>query len=296
MGLISLASEPDLGSPDVVIIEYAVNDYALIAAGQQDVWQAAYEGLVRQVSRRWSSALICCVILGRSDSQKARWDVISEGTHAIAAHYPNACVIDCPSILSEYTMSAESSDVYDDPLHYSESTRTAAGYLIAAAITAATQPVARELPEPINADVLDPVSIIDFPTLFPNRREAFTNSVVTADCLKIAAGDEISVDVPGRIIAVSFVSRLDGGSFLMTWNGQSALVHTLHDQVGNGKFPFLPLSAVGNWWRGPSEAGTLTIAPISEQIRAADWPVYHVGPNAHADAPIYLHQALVRAK
>jgi hypothetical protein len=293
MGLISLASETEIENPDVVVIEYAVNDYALLVAGQASVWVAAYEGLVRQVSRRFPEALICCVILGRSDSQPGRWNVITEGTTRIAANYANTVVVDCPRTLSKYFTEIDG-DTFSDPLHYGERARTAAGLLVADAIKAAPQPTARPLPAPIDSDALDPVAVVDFSRLRPEGRQTFENSVVSTDCLRLEIGSSISVELPGPLIAISFISRKDGGSFLMRWNDKSALVHTLHDQVESGNFPFLPLSAVGNWWKEPNAPGQLMIEPISNCADPADWPVYHVGPTVDGAAAVYLHQLLVR--
>jgi hypothetical protein len=294
MGLISLSTTADIEVPDVVIIEYAVNDYALITVGYAELWLAGYEGLVRQVSRRWPEAQIYCVILGRADSEELPWQIISDGTKKISDHYPNAFLIDYPAWLRDFNQNATVDDIYEDPMHYGESSRSAVGLLLAGAIFASPPSTIQTLPEPLTSDVFDPVSVISFADLFPDNRHDSTNSVVAVESARVVLGDSISVDLPGRLIAISFVSRADSCSFTMTLNEQSALVHTLHSRVHSGEFAFLPLSVVGDWWKGANVGGELVLTPVTDRNEPADWPAFHVGPASGCDGSIYLHQALVK--
>jgi hypothetical protein len=293
MGLISLETESDIEKPDIVTIEYAVNDYALVASDMSDLWHAAYEGLVRQVRRRWPEALICCIILGREEYRKDLWEIITSGTRRIAEHYPNVIFVDCPTSLHPNLDGEEHHALFADPMHYCPAMQDAAGQLAADMILSAPKGAVAPMPHSLHPESLDPISVVDFSAM-DGVTETFQNSAVMAKALKLEAGKTLSVSLPGRLVAISFVSRKDGGSFIIQNGNQAALIHTLHRDIRDEKFAFLPLSAVGNWWKGDNEPSVLSITPVGSQSEA-DWPIFHVGPATTPGGFVYLLQAIVRA-
>jgi hypothetical protein len=202
-------------------------------------------------------------------------------------------VVNCPEILHPRSNARSLYGV--DTLHYNPTLQEAAGMLISSVIIAADDPTPQPLPAPIVADVLFPAKVIDFANPDHGVTETFSNSAVQAGSLKISPGGHLSIELPGRLVAISFISRPDSGSFQMTMNDRSAVVHTLHRDVRDGLYKFLPLSALGDWWEGPNEPGLLTIDTLYTAAEKADWPIFHVGPPPGGGGSVYLHQALVRA-
>ena len=291
LGLVSLCEFEGEPHYDAVVIEYSVNDYAMMVSGDLPLWRAAYEGLLRQVCRRWPRALVCCVLLGRSNMEPALWARQMEETHRIASHYPAVVIADAQAQARELGWPDER--IYADPMHYSAEMQERAGGLAARSIAGRRQQDA-SMPAPLNDIVFDPVGLLDLGALDEPRSRTFSNSVVHMRTLELHLGERVNVQVPGAPICIVFVSSQGCGSFRMVAGDREALVHTLHDGVRDGKHAFLPLSAYGTWWRDNRTDWRLTLFPVADAQGPADWPTFHVVPSAEPQPVVCFSKILYR--
>lgn len=295
LGISSLVEHTPAHDYDLVIIEYSVNDYAMWASQDADLWQASYEGLLRMVARRWPRARICCLLLGRSNVDPALWDRQVEETRRIAAHYPCAFFADSLTYLKSIGLSPQT--IYADPMHYGAGAQEAVGHWLAAQVTAPWTGASGPLPDRLHPQALDDIGVMDLSTFaLDGQPREFSNSVVSVRAATMKLGDRLTVDVPGVPVCVVFVSTQGCGSFLMRAGDAAALVHTLHDGVRDGKFPFLPLSAYGRWWRAAPMPGPVSFEVLPHTDRPADWPTFHVVPSTEEHPVVHLSKLLYRGR
>lgn len=291
MGLISLAELSEDHDYNLIMLEYSVNDYAMTARGETSIWSAAFEGLIRQVCRRWPNAIVCCVILGRSNVDKLLWESQILKTHIIASHYPQVVLADVQGYLPQMLPSER---LYDDPMHYSREASEIAGPFIANLVLSRKCSQSHVLPAPLNESVFDPVGVLDFANFKKLYNRVFSNSIITLNTMELALGDSFEFTLPGPLISVVFVSTQGAGSFRIESGGQSAVIHTLHKGVRDGKHAFLPLSTYGSWWKNPFVQCKVRITTIPHHRTAADWPT-NLGVSSSTEKPaIFLSKILYR--
>lgn len=291
MGLISLTELSEECAYDVIVIEYSVNDYAMTARGETHIWSVAFEGLIRNVCLRWPNAIICCVILGRSNAETSLWENQVLETRMIAAHYPQVVLADVQAYLPEFVPSER---LYDDPRHISQEASAIAGSFVANLILSKDDSHNRSLPSPRSDTVFDKVGVMDFTDFKISRNRVFTNSLITLNTMEMSVGENFEFDLPGPLISVVFVSAQGAGSFRIESGGQSAVIHTLHRGVRDGEHRFLPLSSYGKWWQHPFRACRVKITPIPHHRGTADWPT-NLGVPSLAEKPaVYLSKVLYR--
>lgn len=293
IGLQMLHATKDIAEQDIIVIEYAVNDHVMFMAGEEDLWRSAFEGLVRNLTRRWPNARIFNLMLGRGDVAAAVWERQLAENRRISERYRNVRLLDADAFVRERLPGRRM--FHTDLLHYVLPIQGEVGRWVADEILASAPAVPEPLPAPLSSDVFDPVVVVDFPVMRPESLVTFSNSVVSVDAMRVKPGDDIVFEVDGPLISLSFVSAAGCGSLTLECGGDTVLIHTLHGGVRRGQYRFLPLSAYGDWWRQAPGRRTVRISP-STDARASDWPNFHVGPQERGSAAeIFLLTALVRA-
>jgi hypothetical protein len=291
MGLISLIELSDEYIYDVIVIEYSVNDYAMTARGDSLIWSAAFEGLIRNTCCRWPKAIICYVMLGRSNVEKPLWENQLQETRNIVAHYPQVVLSDVQAYLPELVPSDR---LYEDPRHISQEASEIAGSFVANLILSKKCLNKRKLPSPLSDSVFDKMGVIDFSDFENSRNRMFSNSLITLNTMEISIGEYFEFSLPGPLISLVFVSTQGVGSLLIESEEQSAVIHTLHGGVRDGKHPFLPLSTYGSWWRNTIKEYKIKITSIPHHQAKADWPT-NLGVSSLSEKPtVFLSKVLYR--
>jgi hypothetical protein len=293
LGIVSLLEHHAAREYDLIVIEYSVNDYAMVASNDLDLWRASFEGLIRMVSLRWPRARTCCLMLGRSNVDETLWERQMAETRHIAAHYPAVLLADAQAKLRQ--SGVPELEIYADPMHFAPAAQQAAGRMVAELVRNAAPLNPSPLPARLHPHALDNVGAMDLSAFaLDGQAREFSNSVVQVRATTMRLGDRLRVDVPGVPVCVVFVSTPGCGSFLMSSGDDHALVHTLHDGVRDGKFPFLPLSAYGRWWKYSPGPRSVSFEALPFTDRPADWPTFHVVPSSEAQPVVHLSKLLFR--
>jgi hypothetical protein len=292
LGMISLEELNDSVLYDVVVVEYSVNDYAMTVVGDVEIWKAAFEGLIRQILRRYPKAIICNVLLGRSNVVKSLWETQIDETKKIAKHYRRVILADVQNYLPSIL---EPEKLYHDPMHYSLEAQELAGKFVASKILSNNyiQSDINMISPSLYDNNFENVGVIDFQKIDSTRNQNFSNSIISIASMKILCGESVEVDVPGSIICIVFVSAQGCGSFSMTSENKKVIIHTLHRGVRDGKYGFLPLSAYGSWWK-ESAANKVIIEAIPFTKGPADWPVDFLAPSSDINPVVYMYKILYR--
>ncbi len=211
LGIVSLLDLKDGISYDIVVLEYSVNDYSMVARGDWSLWRASYEGIVRKIFRLWPASKLCCVLLGRSNVDAILWDRQINETKSIAKHY-NAIVCDAQYCVP---LSIEGDSVYADPMHYSQLAQDFTGNLAAKLICDRDKCASNIFPQAFYDSVFDKVAVLDISTLGTGKKRIFSTSIVKIEALELGISDSFEVDIPGQLVCVMFVSKLTAKSFFL---------------------------------------------------------------------------------
>jgi len=138
------------------------------------------------------------------------------------------------------------------------------------------------------------VALVDFSRFAPEQTQTFENSIIALRCVRLARDEMLALTVPGPPICVTFVSAPDAGSFRMTTGERTAVIHTLHANIRDGRLTFMPLSIHGDWWRDPVGPRELLLEVVSNAGPKADWPLFHVEASDKDEAVAYPCRCLVR--
>ena len=190
-------------------------------------------------------AVICCVILGRNDVNQQLWDLQISETRRIAFHYSKVIVADVQQEVEALGLSAE--EAYLDPMHYSASMQCVAARVILRNLNCLVEQCIRPLPKKYNEEAFDPVSLVYPSEISTCKTRSFRNSIIEIDALELCDKEFAEFIVPGPVISILFISTKNSGSFFISQGDRRALVHTLHDQVRDGRISFLPLVAHCQW-------------------------------------------------
>ncbi len=249
-------------NPNIIFIEYAINDTSITATFDYTYWRKSYEGLIRMLLQRWPNTRIFGLVFASSNSDhRKRIEVMRTMLDEFIARYNRFKVIDVDTVLRQRYNDV---GVYRDVMHYSASVYPDIADLVVEAIT--TKPADMDndvLPPPLTADPFDDSSVVTLADIPGQRIQQFRNSSFDFMSVILEPDESVTLSIPGEIAAVTFVSSANSGILEITDSGGKNFVSTLHSGVAAGQFNALIMNAPRLWhdWKSPllqSQQITLT--------------------------------------
>jgi hypothetical protein len=245
-GLMLAKQRQDLADYDIVVIEYGVNDVKLAGHGSIEIWKAAAEGLLRHLLTIRPDVHVVFVLFGRRDMRKGYMYRPAELTLTIAEAYAahrRVTVVDIDHLFRNvlFPGAEEFAKLYSDGSHYRrpEIARLAGG-LIASGILGAPQGEQGPLPEPVFPFHFADSTLIDLVSDLAQADRVFANSRYNIPTRRIGLGETVTLDLPGPIAGIEFVSLATGATLRVSEEGESPFaLHTRHSRSQAARFPFL---------------------------------------------------------
>lgn len=279
-GVELLKNESELSSYDCIFVEYVINDYKLAEDQAIQTWRQAYEGLLRYLIKNSSPhTRIINIVLGRRDSKTfPRLKKLGEEIEAYVKKYSphaNIEVLDVTTTLMQ--MSENKPDVYaslyQDDAHYSVPLGASlVGSLLLNHYTTtkpdSTPRLSGELPE---SDSFENSVVIDAAE-FSKARKNFQNSRVSLVAAALKPGESIELEIPGSLIAFSYVSTYDCLSVVVSEEGEEPfLIDCRHEWPKKDKSLFMLKNLPLDWksWPDTAEKRKLRFTAIAEVNRRA---------------------------
>jgi hypothetical protein len=242
-GLLSAKFGDAIETSDVVLIEYAINDYSLCRPETWPFYCGTVEGLVREILNRNNHAHIFLIQLGRRAQDFAAYsENMLEFSLTLSAHY-GVHTVAVDSHLRQ-TLDADAfKKAYSDDLHYRLTTSTGiVGPYVAQAITAVLQSptTPRFDAPPVSADTFEGSVALRAADLIPLPTITFDNSRYSERAIEIRAGESLKVSVPGRLLLAGFVACANSCRVTVTENsGKTMTFESARPEKEGDDFPFL---------------------------------------------------------
>lgn len=245
-GLMLAKQRQDLADYDVVVIEYGVNDVKLAGLGPIEIWKAATEGLLRHLLTIRPDVHVVFVLFARLDMRKGYMYRPAELTLTIADAYAahrRVTVVDIDHLFRNvlFPGAKEFAKLYSDGSHYRrpEIARLAGG-LIASGILGAPQGEEEPLPEPVFPFHFADSTLVDLVGDPAQADRVFANSRYNIPTRRIGLGETVTLDLPGPIAGIEFVSLATGATLRVSEEGAAPFaLHTRHGRTGTAVYPFL---------------------------------------------------------
>lgn len=245
-GLMLAKQRQDLADYDVVVIEYGVNDVKLAGLGPIEIWKAATEGLLRHLLTIRPDVHVVFVLFARLDMRKGYMYRPAELTLTIADAYAahrRVTVVDIDHLFRNvlFPGAKEFAKLYSDGSHYRrpEIARLAGG-LIASGILGAPQGEEEPLPEPVFPFHFADSTLVDLVGDPAQADRVFANSRYNIPTRGIGLGETVTLDLPGPIAGIEFVSLATGATLRVSEEGAAPFaLHTRHGRTGTAVYPFL---------------------------------------------------------
>lgn len=245
-GLMLAKERQDLADFDVVVIEYGVNDVKLAGLGAIEIWKAATEGLLRHLLTIRPDVHVVFVLFGRQEMRKSYMYRPADLTLTIAGAYSaerQVTVVDIDHLLRDvlFPDATEFAQLFSDGSHYRRpQIARLVGALVASRVTGAPRRDGRELPEPVFPGHFAESELVD---LVPDPALAdrvFANSRYNIPTRRIGLGETVTLDLPGPIAGIEFVSLPTGATLRVSEEGETPFaLHTRHSRTQSARFPFL---------------------------------------------------------
>lgn len=239
---------------DIVLCEYFVNDFTFARRHGVGPWFATFEAMLRVVRRANPTAIICVPLIGRRDERFwGTQDIMREQLLRLAEIY-GAIVTDIDGELRRFPGSSLSG-YYKDGGHYKAGiTSSHAAALIATDLAfhlfrhRSTHTI--DLPAVSDFD-LEHATVHDIHSFYAGERASFNNSRYRLSPLKLVEGNSVSIPLAGAPLAIGYVSTPDACDLVcQKASGEQLRIHTIHKEVGSGRFPFLVRTMnlmIGDW-------------------------------------------------
>lgn len=238
-------------APNVVVIEYAVNDGALFR-GNSKLWRSSYAALLQTVHARWPNATRAVVLLGRRDGSP---HAPMQKQSAELAGQLGAVVINIYRLMhSRLFRETKMKAFYRDASHLESPRMTNFAALYCAGKIMSS--LAKPAPQIVVPDDLwfdqGHCNIRSLLDLAPPC--TFKNSRYTIEAATLEGNGAIQFELPGSPIGLKFVAAQDSGSLLIDVDGERAIIHTSHaaSEPGNREFAFLIRHASFHWLKQPT--------------------------------------------
>lgn len=273
--------------PDIIFIEYAINDVAIAITQDIDFWRKSYEGLLRLVTQRYPATKIYGLFfVARYSSHR----VVAEGMRADmfkwAEHYPNFEMVDVDAGLVEVF---DDEKRYNDDMHYASDCFEHIADIIVEHIQ--TLPLARSyaLPKAM-FDAFDSATVIELGKLPGVSSTQFANSIFDLETLILRAGETLILDIPGEIASISFISTPQSGILEISDRYGSVFIPTLHREVDRSKNPlFMNAPRLWHDWTTAQSSKTQQIRLSAHDSRSEPYcPFFSMIEPTHSETSVQL--------
>ncbi|MBB5417202.1 lysophospholipase L1-like esterase [Paraburkholderia atlantica] len=223
---------------DLVVIEYGIND---LFAFQKDVclWRAGFRGLLELACRKFPSAMIVSLILGRrSESTWYDQSEMHDEMTAISAEY-GATVVNADGHFKRSGLGFGEgfASLYRDLTHYA--TPLVDGYIAQYCALHIANIINKPRSRNGSGPSADTGRIRMHVTPFPGAQRDFKGSRFQWRAGRLDLGKKIAIDVKGVPIGMSFVSVPESCALHLDIAGKKCIVNTSTAWTQNGMFPFL---------------------------------------------------------
>ncbi|SER03570.1 SGNH/GDSL hydrolase family protein [Thalassovita taeanensis] len=241
--------------PEIIFLEYSINDVSLMGHGDLTFWQKCYEGLIRLVRRTYPTAAVYGLFFASQiEHHRAPSRQLLAGMQAWAEHYDGFSLI---NVHDELEARFSGAVPYFDNMHYGEAAIGPIAEIICDGMQAQNCDTA--LPAPLTANPFDAPFLVGADSFESMEKRPFSNSIFKFDTAVMKAGQSITLTVPGEIISVSFLSRPKSGILELSDRNGNAFIPTLHKEVlRNGSALFMNAPLLWHDWELP-ELGSQTI-------------------------------------
>ncbi|MBL1377765.1 SGNH/GDSL hydrolase family protein [Zobellella iuensis] len=219
---------------DLIFIEYGINDLPLFV-NDKALWDAAFTSLLSLVAKKYPSAHIVTILLGRQkdrfwNSQKKMHQRMRE----ISNNF-NALIVDIDSHLKNKRESLSNfSDFYLDESHYKSPSVTGyisqtivSDYLLNKELGYFRAPPSRNTSESLSV-----YGISGAVSSFENSRFHKQTTILEKE-------NSVEVFVKGNPVGISFISASDSCSLLIESEGLKKIINTKRKKSTAGKFSFI---------------------------------------------------------
>lgn len=302
-GLMIAKTRPDLADHDVIVVEYGVNDVKLSQAGGIDVWRGAAEGMLRHILAARPDARVVFPLFARRDMKPSQFQAARELVD-LAAHYGrthSVRVADIDHLLRDvlFPEAAEFNALYEDKAHFRRPlVARLVGAITASELMAAQPGAGAPLPDPVHPWNFAGAEVVDLARIGRPADRSFVNSRYDVPARRIGIGEALTVDLPGAIAAIEFVSLTTAATLIVAEEGQPAFaMHTRHTAIGKGgKFNFLVRCQAiegRSWAAGGGGPRQVTLRARVAAGRTPLVPAYNMQPAASAQAEaVYVTRLL----
>lgn len=245
-------NEYSLSSRDKVegiLVEFCINDYQLINGDDYTFWEASYEGLIRHCLRAFPGKPIVSVVLGgKGERFKRKQQHIKRRICRLSRHYRNHYSVDIDDMLHRaYSDSEQFERLYTDVAHFTSEATKQISCLLTEAIVDILKKHKPEttIPEKYYYDkCFDATEVVN---LSAADTRVFSNSRIKYGATRLPLGDGRQIRLPGRAIALSYISSSDSRTLNIEFEHERYSIHTLMTAVAKGRSPFLLKNTSLSW-------------------------------------------------
>lgn len=246
-GLLSLKLGDEVEANDVIVVEFAINDYSLCRPETWPFYCSSVEGMVRDILHRNRFAQVFLILLGRRAQEAAETSQkMFEFSLELSKNY-GVHTVGVDSHLKKTLSAEEFRNAYSDDLHYKRHIATdVVGPYVANCIASVWHaPLAPRWDSPaVSADTFEPAVAISARDLLDRPVVTFENSRFAEHTLEIKAGETVKVAVPGRILLARFVSCSNSCQVKITEShGKKHTFDSARPEMDGDRFSFLIRSA-----------------------------------------------------
>lgn len=241
-GLMIGLDAQDIASHDIAVIEYGVNDAKLAKDGRLDMWRAATEGLLRRLLTARPDLHVVFALFARRDMTQEFMFEPLDATVELAAHYGathRVSLVDIDHLYRDVLFPGREdfAALYLDGAHYARPQIAGlTGALIAERILGAPDRPAGPLPPPLWPWHFAEAQVIDLG--MDSHSVVFENSRYRLQARRLAVGEKLTLDLPGPLAAVEYVSAVEAATLRITEEGEARRTfHTRNVRMGEPKFP-----------------------------------------------------------
>ena len=259
MGIERFLIDATRSRPDVIFIEYAINDVTIAITHDIGFWRKSYEGLLRIVTRHHPAAKIYGLFfVARFPSHRVVADKMRPDMMLWAARYPNFEFIDVDAGLAE---AFDTADRYHDDMHYAPQCFETIAAIVCDRVKTSAPSAMQTLPEPVYPQSFETATAMELarqPNVVATR---FARSILSFQTVILRSGETLTLEVPGEIASISFVSTPQSGILEITDRHGSIFIPTLHRDVARNGNPLF-MNAPRLWHDWTSEPD-----PSPQQVR-----------------------------
>lgn len=231
--------------PEIVFLEYSINDVSLIKNDDLIFWRKCYEGLIRLVLRTYPTATVYGLFFASQiESHRAPSRKLLANMQAWTNHYDGFYLI---NVHDELDVLYYGDIPYFDSMHYDEKAVGAVAEIICDALL--VRDFGATLPPPLTESPFDDPFLVGADVFEGTEKRPFSNSVFEFDTALMRSGQSISLTVPGEVISVSFLSRPKAGILELSDRNGKAFIPMLHKEVlRNGSSLFMNAPILWHDW------------------------------------------------